>query len=347
MLPYSPYSPYPPYAPVVLPPSPAELERRALRREGHFLGTGMLLLIFLQQIIASVVLLLLSLFGVIDPSAITDDRYWGLDHTVFLFVYMAIYAVMMGVPMWFSALCFRVKRNPFGMHRRVRPATFAAAVTVGMGGCILSNLLTGTWVNIWSLFGINMPETELYTEKGIASLLLNLLIFAVLPALLEEMVFRGFVLIGLRPLGDGAAIVLSALLFGLMHTNLLQLPFAFLLGLMMGWLVIRTGNIWVSVTIHFLNNGMATALEWASLYMSEEAANQLTVAVFAGLAILGVAVLGVLLFCRSVLTVPPKPLLTALPADKRRAALLGSPCMWIALILFSVLTVLSSVLTSA
>ena len=70
MLPYSPYPPYPPYAPVVLPPSPAELERRALRREGHFLGTGMLLLIFLQQIIASVVLWLLSLFGLTDLSAI-------------------------------------------------------------------------------------------------------------------------------------------------------------------------------------------------------------------------------------------------------------------------------------
>lgn len=341
-----PYSSFPPYAPVYLPPSPAETEYRDLRREGHFLGTGMLLLILLQQTAASAMLILLISFGQTDWASVTSgDRFWGLDHTVFLFVYMTIYTLMMGIPLWFAALCFGIRRNPFGMHKRVRPAVFAAAVAVGMAGCVLSNLLTGTWITVWSLFGVNMPDTPLYAEPGVVSLLLNLLIFAVLPALLEEMVFRGFVLIGLRRLGDMPAIVLSALLFGLMHGNLLQLPFAFLIGLLMGWLVIKTGNIWVAVTIHFLNNGMATVLEWVGLYMSEEATSRLTAAVFILLALIGAAALAVLLFCRSGLTERPGVPLTALPPAKRRTALLGAPCMWISLVLFTVLIALSTVLS--
>ena len=65
-----PYSSFPPYAPVYLPPSPAETEYRDLRREGHFLGTGMLLLILLQQTAASAMLILL-----ISPSCVSRFRF--------------------------------------------------------------------------------------------------------------------------------------------------------------------------------------------------------------------------------------------------------------------------------
>ena len=259
-----------------------------------------------------------------------------------------LYLIPMSFAVWIMKeptreTCGRIYSKPqyFGRALGMFPAFYGLAIFTNFIVLFISRFITDPDLNR-SFNTVN----DLQADNLACALILFVQLVVIAP-LFEEFWFRGIVMESLRPYGNGFAIFVSALLFGLMHTNLLQLPFAFLLGLMMGWLVIRTGNIWVSVTIHFLNNGMATALEWASLYMSEEAANQLTVAVFAGLAILGVAVLGVLLFCRSALTVPPKPLLTALPADKRRAALLGSPCMWIALILFSVLTVLSSVLTSA
>lgn len=333
---------YPPYVPYV--PDPAQEEHRALRREGHFLGTGMLLLICLQQFLVSVVVIVLGLFGLTDFSALATDLYWGLDHTLFLFVYMGIYTVMMGVPLWFAALCFGVRRNPFGMHAPVRPAVFTAAVLIGLGGCTLSNLLTNTWINMWSIFGIELPNVDLYTEKSVLSLILNLIIFAALPALLEEMVFRGFVLQGMRGMGDPAAILFSALLFGLMHTNMLQLPFAFLLGLVMGFLVIKTGNIWVAIVIHFLNNGLSVLVDYAGLYIGEEGAGKLTTLIFSLLAIVGIAVLAVLLVRRSPLTTLPENKRTALLPNKRVAALMGSPCMWIALILFGILTLLITLL---
>ena len=47
--------------------------------------------------------------------------------------------------------------------------------------------------------------------------MLNLVSTAVLPALVEEMVFRGYILGALRPQGDGLAIVFSAVFFGLLH----------------------------------------------------------------------------------------------------------------------------------
>ena len=324
---------YPSYIPYV--PDPATEERRALSREGNFVGVGMLILLLLQSVLAVAVIVLLSLCGF---SVDVNDTFWGLPHTLFLFVYAGIYIVMMGVPLWFAALCFGVRRNPFGMHQRVRPAVFTAAVLLGMAGTTLANLLTNTWVNLWSVFGIELQNIDVFVEPSVFSLVMNLIIFAVLPALLEEMVFRGFVLQALRGMGDPAAVVISALLFGLMHANMLQLPFAFLLGLVMGWLVVKTGNIWVAVTIHFLNNGLSVAMEYAGLFLPEESVGMLTTAIFSLLAVIGIAVLGVLLFRRSSLTTPLETHRSRLEPRMRVGTVMGAPCMWISIVLYGLLT---------
>ena len=324
---------YPPYVPYI--PDPAAEERRTLRREGNFVGVGMLLLLLLQSVLAYAVIFLLSGLGF---SVNTADTFWGLPHTLFLFVYAGIYIVMMGVPLWMAALCFGVRRNPFGMHQKVRPAVFTAAVLLGMAGTTLANLLTNTWISVWSFFGVELQNIDTFVEKSVFSLVMNLIIFAVLPALLEEMVFRGFVLQALRGMGDPAAIVISAMLFGLMHANMLQLPFAFLLGLVMGWLVVKTGNIWVAVTIHFLNNGLSMVMEYVGLFVSEEMVGMLTTLIFSLLAICGIAVLGVLIFRRSALTTPVENHRSRLELKARVGAVMGAPCMWISIVLYALMT---------
>ena len=75
---------------------------------------------------------------------------------------------------------------------------------------------------------------------------------ALIPALVEELVFRGWILGSLRPFGERRALLLSALIFGLMHMNLTQAPFAFMLGLLFGFLYLRTGRLWPGMAVHFL-----------------------------------------------------------------------------------------------
>jgi len=74
----------------------------------------------------------------------------------------------------------------------------------------------------------------------------------------EEIVFRGAILkVLLEKLSPWTAIVLSALLFALIHLNPAQMPHAFLVGLLLGWMYKRTGSILPGIAYHWTNNSMA------------------------------------------------------------------------------------------
>lgn len=77
----------------------------------------------------------------------------------------------------------------------------------------------------------------------------------------EELLFRGaieghFLKQGKSP---AFAIVVSSLFFAVVHGNPAQIPFAFLIGLLLGWLYYRTGSIIPGAFCHFINNGIAVA----------------------------------------------------------------------------------------
>lgn len=69
----------------------------------------------------------------------------------------------------------------------------------------------------------------------------------------EELLFRGFIQRSLLPLGKKFAIFASALLFGLFHGNLVQTPYAFLVGLVLGY-VTAEYSIWWAIVLHMINN---------------------------------------------------------------------------------------------
>lgn len=69
----------------------------------------------------------------------------------------------------------------------------------------------------------------------------------------EEILFRGLVLRSLQPYGKKFAILVSSLLFGLFHGNLMQAPFAFAVGLVMGYVALEY-NIWWAIVLHLINN---------------------------------------------------------------------------------------------
>ena len=75
-----------------------------------------------------------------------------------------------------------------------------------------------------------------------------------MPAICEELVFRGVITNGLKENGTKVAVVLSAVLFALMHQNLQQFFYQLFLGGVMAYIVLKTGNILYTMLLHFLNN---------------------------------------------------------------------------------------------
>jgi sodium transport system permease protein len=104
-----------------------------------------------------------------------------------------------------------------------------------------------------------------------------LAVFALAPAICEELAFRGFILSGLeREHRTRSAILLSALMFGFLHVLLSlfqQLFNATLLGIVLGLLAVRSQSIVPGMIFHFINNALAVSLteivsaEWAKPYV--------------------------------------------------------------------------------
>ena len=80
-----------------------------------------------------------------------------------------------------------------------------------------------------------------------------------LAPLVEEIVFRGAILRALLQRCGKAwvAIAISALLFAIAHMNPAQLPHAFLIGLLLGWMYYRTDSIIPGIVYHWINNSVA------------------------------------------------------------------------------------------
>ncbi len=86
--------------------------------------------------------------------------------------------------------------------------------------------------------------------------------------IVEELIYRGFVMRALEKHGRVLAIVVSSLLFGIMHANLPQAIFAFFVGLVLGYVAMRYSIVW-SIVLHIINNlvlgeGMDLALSGLS-----------------------------------------------------------------------------------
>ena len=89
----------------------------------------------------------------------------------------------------------------------------------------------------------------------------SLLLLAVIPAIEEELIFRGIIFNGLRSrFKDYQAMLISALMFAVMHANLQQFVYPFLLGIIMAWIVMRTGSLVSSMIVHFTNNAIVVTL---------------------------------------------------------------------------------------
>lgn len=107
--------------------------------------------------------------------------------------------------------------------------------------------------------------TEVFLDvKSIGGLLFNLLMIAVLPAIGEELMFRGLFQ---RLLKDWlknihVAIFISAFFFAAMHMQFYGFLPRMMLGVLFGYLFFWTGSVWVPVFAHFINNGAAVVMSY-------------------------------------------------------------------------------------
>lgn len=142
---------------------------------------------------------------------------------------------------------------------------------------------------IQSFFGVGFTSgMEGMTVNGVKDFLLMTVFIAIIPAVLEEIAIRGILLQPLRRFGDGFAIVVSALIFSLLHGNMVQIPYTLTAGIYFGYVAVVTGSVWSSIILHFLNNFYSVIVTFFGSNFNVAVANILTLATLGLMLVLGI-----------------------------------------------------------
>jgi len=92
--------------------------------------------------------------------------------------------------------------------------------------------------------------------EGWPGLLFNVLMIAIIPALGEEFIFRGIVqkLFAQWSRNHHVAVIVTAVLFSAMHLQFFSFLPRFALGILLGYMLVWSGNLWIPIAAHFVNN---------------------------------------------------------------------------------------------
>lgn len=170
------------------------------------------------------------------------------------------------LPALLFLLIFREKPTGIMCFRLLRPTT---CLWIFLFTFLMTPLIVA--VNAFSMIFTDNVAMEISGDVLKQPLWLMVLIMGILGPFCEEFVFRGILFGSFRKSGrPAAAIVLQALLFGLVHLNFNQFCYAFVIGIALGMLVEVTGSIWSGFLMHASVNAPNVLMMYLSDSLTEQ-----------------------------------------------------------------------------
>jgi len=186
--------------------------------------------------------------GIIDATS-KDFYYYSIIMTV----------AFVGLPPLLYMLLRRMNVPKVVRIHRLGIGEFFLVVGMAVFGYGVINVLTLIWVLFLSQIGPPRVPQLPPIQTG-REFLLAVVSVCVVPALVEEFMFRGLILRGYERLGRALSVILTGVLFGILHMSLATIPSIILLGIMITYTVHRTNSLWAGVTYHFVHNFISVSL---------------------------------------------------------------------------------------
>ncbi|MCF2550998.1 CPBP family intramembrane glutamic endopeptidase [Bacteroides caecigallinarum] len=122
-------------------------------------------------------------------------------------------------------------------------------------------VVMGLWTNYFSELA-GLPDNMKDVFEQMMNNPLGIISIVVMAPLVEELLFRGAIQGYLMRKWNMPylGIVISSLIFGVVHGNPAQIPFAFVVGMALGWMYYLTGSLIPGILMHFINNGSSVLL---------------------------------------------------------------------------------------
>lgn len=171
-----------------------------------------------------------------------------------------------------GVMCVCTKQKPLEIFRfygfkKINWKAIVISVVMGVVIYILTVYVATFFSIILTSLGYQYSQGAPMTEYPVWLLIVNLLMSAVLPGICEETAHRGMVLNS-----SGAAkkrttaIVLTSILFGLLHCNIEQFFYATMIGLFLGYISSIMENIYPAIIIHFTNNAVSVFMGYSNFH---------------------------------------------------------------------------------
>ncbi len=201
--------------------------------------------------------------------ATLGDAWLALPITLVLMIYVggmvsarsvtagivATQLIVAGVPLLIVLYTKKSVLETFRL-RGCKPGYFAGAVLLMLGAILLGMILTAVTSSLFPDSAKAMSaSTDMIYKLGFGW---TLLLVAALPAVCEELMFRGFLLSAMeKHMKPRTAMLLVAVLFGAYHMNVVQSVTTALIGLVIVYVSYHSGSIFPGMLMHFINNGLS------------------------------------------------------------------------------------------
>ena len=175
--------------------------------------------------------------------------------------------ILSGIAMIWHLIHFKYVKFNLKSFGEVSGKTIGLSIPLIVAGML--------FINLCSEF-LGLPDLMQDTFLGMSRNVFGIISITIMAPLVEELLFRGAIQgymlrKGMKPLN---AILIASAIFGIVHMNPIQIPFAFAIGLIFGWLYYRTGSLVPGIVGHFINNSIA-CIQMAT--MTEEEFNTKTI----------------------------------------------------------------------
>lgn len=261
------------------------IQKRTLRMTASFIGFACFFFGLLKLSARDIIIYILNVFGV--NVYLINDQICA-SQSVSLIVSFLSFITMALLP---TILLYLALGAPFKIRDVIKAADPTVTV-LSVPICLFISIFVSIFINIISMVfrtvGVspNTPDFSAPTDSKM--FVFYLLYMTILPAIFEELFFRGVIMTSLRRFGDWFAIIVSALLFGLLHGNMVQFLNAFFLGILLGYFAVRSGSIVTSMVIHFFNNLVYSMLGLVLQNVNSDKAALVTIIYYAVIFVLGI-----------------------------------------------------------
>lgn len=254
-------------------------EKKELRIIGLFMGAAVIAYLIFQ----SVAVTLLDTAGL--RTLYQEDPVF---YTAFNIIGVSFFSV--ALPFGLMALVNKKRyAYPVIPSAPVKTSKCVMWVSVGMLCCTVSQFVVSYLIAFLQLlFDVKFTQGTPVEPNSVFACVLTVIGTAIIPGICEEFAMRCCCVQLLRKYGKSFGVVAVSIVFGILHGNVIQFIFAFIVGLVLGYITVKTDSIVPAVLIHTFSNGVSVLSSVITYAAGEKAATAAVTAAYAFWAVAGI-----------------------------------------------------------